>query len=53
VVALNFGDTATEVSLGRGRVAAGIHSCAGALLPDRLGRLTLGPCEGVVLVVAS
>ena len=51
VVALNYGDAPAAVSLGRGRVAAGVHSRAGAALPERLGRLELGPCEGVVAVV--
>jgi glycosidase len=51
VVALNFGDAPASVSLPRGRVAAGVHSRAGAALPERLGRLELGPCEGVVAVL--
>jgi alpha-glucosidase len=52
VVALNFGDADAAVSLGRGRLAEGIHTRAGADVPERLGRLVLGPCEGVVAVVA-
>ena len=52
VVALNFGDAPAHVSLGRGRVAGGVHTRAGAALPERLGPLELGPCEGVALVLA-
>jgi glycosidase len=51
VVALNFGDLPASVPLGRGKVAAGLHTRAGAALPEQLGRLELGPAEGVVLVV--
>jgi glycosidase len=52
VVALNFGDMPAAVSLGRGRVAEGIHTRAGAAVPERLGRLELGPCEGIAAVLA-
>jgi alpha-glucosidase len=52
VVALNFGDGAAAVSLGRGRVAEGLHTRPGAAPPERLGRVVLGPCEGVVAVLA-
>ena len=52
VVALNFGDAPAVVSLGRGRVAEAIHTRAGAALPERLGRVELGPCEGIVVVLA-
>ena len=52
VVALNFGDVPAAVSLGRGRVAEGIHTRAGAAVPERLGRLELGPCEGIAAVLA-
>jgi glycosidase len=52
VVALNFGDAPATVSLGRGRVADGLHTRAGAALPERLGRITLGPCEGILAVLA-
>jgi glycosidase len=52
VVALNFGDAPARVSLGRGRVADGIHTRPGAALPERLGRVELGPCEGIVAVLA-
>jgi len=51
VVALNFADAPKRVSLGRGRVTGGLHTRAGAALPERLGRLELGPAEGVVLLV--
>ena len=51
VVALNFGEADATVSLGRGRIRDGIHTRAGAVLPERLGRVPLGPCEGVALVV--
>jgi glycosidase len=51
VVALNFGDADAEVSLGRGRLAEGLHTRAGAAVPERLGRMVLGPCEGVVAVL--
>ena len=53
VVALNFGDVPATVSLGRGRAADGVHTRPGAPLPERLGRVTLGPCEGVALIVAA
>ncbi len=52
LVALNFGDAPAIVSLERGRVADYIHTRAGAALPERLGRLELGPCEGIVAVLA-
>jgi glycosidase len=52
VVALNFGDASALVSLGRGRVADGLHTRPGAALPERLGRVELGPCEGIVAVLA-
>jgi len=51
-VALNFGDGPAVVSLGRGRLADGLHTRAGAALPERLGRIELGPCEGLVAVLA-
>jgi len=51
-VALNFGDAPATVSLGAGRVADGLHTRPGAALPERLGRVTLGPCEGLVAVLA-
>jgi glycosidase len=53
VVALNFGDGAATVSLGRGRVTDGVHTRFGAALPARLGRVELGPCEGLVAVRAE
>ena len=53
LVALNFGDLEAEVSLGRGRAGDGVHTRPGAALPERLGPVTLGPCEGVALVVAA
>jgi hypothetical protein len=53
VVALNFGDLPATVSLGRDRVAEGIHTRAGAAVPERLGRLVLGPCEGIVAVLGG
>jgi glycosidase len=53
VVALNFGDAPASVSLGRGRVADGLHTRAGAAPPERLGRVTLGPSEGLVAVLAT
>jgi glycosidase len=52
VVALNFGEAGADVSLGRGRVVEGVHTHLGAALPERLGRLVLGPCEGIVAVLA-
>ena len=51
-MALNFGDGDAAVSLGRGRLAEGIHTRPGTALPERLGRILLGPCEGAVAVIA-
>jgi glycosidase len=50
VVALNFGDAPATVSLGRGPIREGLHTRFGAALPERLGRITLGPAEGLVAV---
>jgi alpha-glucosidase len=52
VVALNFGEVPATVSLGRGRLADGLHTRPGVARPERLGRVTLGPCEGIVAVLA-
>jgi glycosidase len=52
VVALNFADEPVQLSLGRGAVAGGLHTRAGARRPRTLARIALGPCEGVALVCA-
>jgi alpha-glucosidase len=52
VVALNFGEAPATLSLGRGRVVDGAHTRFGTSLPERLGPLTLGACEGIVAVLA-
>jgi glycosidase len=53
VVALNFGSAPARVSLGRGRIAEAIHSQPGEALPERLGSLRLGACQGFVAVLAE
>ena len=53
VVALNFGDAPTVVSLGQGPPLSGLHSRSANELPGDLGRVALGAAEGVVLRVAS
>jgi len=51
LVALNLGEGAAEARLPEARVTGGLHTARGASLPPRSGTLSLGPCEGVVLVV--
>lgn len=50
LVALNLGETSSEVALPAGRVLRGLCTGPGAALPSRADRVGLGPCEGVVLV---
>jgi alpha-glucosidase len=49
LVALNFAGEARDVVLPGGAVRGGLHTRAGAPLPADAARVTLGPCEGVVL----
>jgi glycosidase len=52
-VALNFGDAACRVDLGEGQIARGLHTRAGAALPERADACALGPAEGLVLVLGQ
>jgi glycosidase len=51
VVALNFGEGSRDVDLGSGSVLRGLRTERETPIPERLGRLSLGPAEGIVLVV--
>jgi len=52
VVALNFGEAPVDVKLGPGRVAGGLSTCHGRVLPDATDAVSLAPCEGIVLIRA-
>ncbi len=51
VVALNFGDEGHRCDLGSGAVLGGLRTERGVPVPERAGRVTLGPAEGIVLVL--
>ena len=50
-VALNFDDEPKEVDLGAGWVLWGIRTDRSVPLPERSGKLELGPSEGIVLAL--
>jgi alpha-glucosidase len=50
-VALNFSGEPCEVDLGRGAVMAGIRTDRGKPLPERAGKVGLGPSEAIVLAL--
>ncbi len=53
LVALNFGDVSVPAALPAGQVLGGLRTAHGRPLPENAADLTLGPCEGAVLVVPS
>ncbi|MEN8158696.1 MAG: alpha-amylase family glycosyl hydrolase [Myxococcota bacterium] len=52
VVALNFGDAPATLTLGRGPVREALHTRPDAALPEQLGRITLGPAEGILAITS-
>jgi len=53
VVALHLGEGEVRVPLGGGPVSGGLHTRPGADLPATADAVQLGPCEGIVLVLAG
>lgn len=51
VVALNFSNESRSIDFGSSRVLGGLWSRYGAELPPRAGEVTLGPSEGILLVI--
>jgi glycosidase len=49
LVALNFADAPVALALGNGAPTGGLHTRAGAALPEDLARVELGAAEGVAL----
>jgi alpha-glucosidase len=50
-VALNFSDEPQEPDLGPGSVMAGIRTDRGVSVPEKAGRVLLGPSEAIVLAL--
>jgi alpha-glucosidase len=53
LVALNFGDAEASAGLPNVQVLGGLRTDQGRRIPNNAADLTLGPCEGAVLLIAG